>query len=203
MNFFMSEEHSMQIKRVTRIVPALIFASLLLGGPISGSYKAQAAEQAAAAQQQGESNVYKGKVLGVSKKAKSIAIEVDGKSEMVKFDDNTKGMEFAKEGEGAVIKFEERGGDRIASAIKPKLVKLPEGVTEMQTDELAKLVAMGPEAGNYLLVDSRPASRYNEAHIPTAVSLPVGKMEQAGDSALPGDVKLKNTMLVFYCGGPT
>lgn len=189
------------IKKYTRMVPVLVFASLLVGGPVAMAPKAIAAEQAAA--QQEEANVYKGKVLGVSKKAKSIAIEVNGKSEMVKFNDQTKGMEFAKEGEGAVIKFEERGADKIATVIKPKLVKLPDGVVEMQTDELAKLVAMGPAAGNYFLVDSRPASRYHEAHIPTAVSLPVGKMAQTGAAYLPGDAKLENTMLVFYCGGPT
>ena len=190
------------MKKYRRLVPVLVFASLLVGGPATLAPQAMAAEQAAT-QQQENKNVYSGKVLGVSKKAKSIAIEVSGKSEMVKFDDQTKGMEFAKEGEGAVISFEERSGDKIATVIKPKLAKLPEGVTEMKTDELAKLVAMGPDAGNYFLVDSRPASRYNEAHIPTAVSIPVNKMEESGAASLPGDAKLKNTMLVFYCGGPT
>lgn len=183
-----------------RLVPALVFASLLIGGPMVIAPTVKAAEPAAAQQ---EKNVYSGKVLGVSKKAKSISIEVGTKSEMVNFDDKTAGMEFAKEGEGAVIKFEERGGDKIATEIKPKVVKLPAGVVEMQTDELAKLLAMGPEAGNYYLVDSRPTPRYNEAHLPTAVSLPVTKMEETGAANLPGDARLKNTMLVFYCGGPT
>jgi hypothetical protein len=184
-----------------RLVPALIFASLLVGGPMVMAPTVKAAEPAAAQQQ--NKNVYEGKVLGVSKKAKSISIEVGTKSEMVKFDDKTTGMEFAKEGEGAVVAFEERGGEKVATEIKPKVVKLPAGVVEMKTDELAKLVAMGPEAGNYFLVDSRPAPRYNEAHLPTAVSLPITKMEETEAAYLPADAKLKNTMLVFYCGGPT
>lgn len=188
-------------KQYRRLVPALVFASLLIGGPMIAAPASSAAEPAAAQQQ--NKNVYAGKILGVSKKAKSISIELDTRSEMVKFDDKTTGMEFAKEGEGAVIAFEERGGDKVATVIKPKVVKLPAGVAEMQTDELAKLVAMGPEAGNYFLVDSRPTPRYNEAHIPTAVSLPVPKMEETGATYLPGDAKTKNTMLVFYCGGPT
>lgn len=184
-----------------RLVPVLVFASLLVGGPMIIAPVVKAAEPAAAQQQ--NKNVYEGKVLGISKKAKSISIEVGTKNEMVKFDDKTKGMEFAKEGEGAVVQFEERGGDKIATEIKPKVVKLPAGVAEMQTDELAKLLAMGPAAGNYFLVDSRPAPRYNEAHLPTAVSLPITKMEETEAAYLPGDAKLKNTMLVFYCGGPT
>lgn len=185
-----------------RLVPALVFASLLIGGPMILAPTPVTAAEPAAAQQQSK-NVYEGKVLGISKKAKSISIEVGTKNEMVKFDDKTKGMEFAKEGEGAVIAFEERGGDKIATEIKPKVVKLPAGVTEMKTDELAKLVAMGPEAGNYFLIDSRPTPRYNEAHIPSAISLPVPKMEETGAAYLPGDAKLKNTLLVFYCGGVT
>ncbi|MFZ5761321.1 MAG: rhodanese-like domain-containing protein [Thermodesulfobacteriota bacterium] len=188
-------------KQYRRLVPALVFASLLVGGPMIAAPASNAAEPAAAQQQ--NKNVYAGKILGVSKKAKSISIELDARSEMVKFDDKTMGMEFAKEGEGAVITFEERGGDKVATVIKPKVVKLPAGVAEIESDELAKLVAMGPEAGNYFLVDSRPAPRYNEAHIPTAISLPVPKMEETGATYLPGDAKTKNTMLVFYCGGPT
>jgi len=185
-----------------RLVPVLVFASLLVGGPMVMARTVSAAEPSAT-QQQENKNIYSGKVLGVSKKAKSISIEVGAKNEMVKFDDKTTGIEFAKEGEGAVIKFEERGGDKVATEIKPKVVKLPAGVTEIQTDELAKLLAMGPEGGNYFLVDSRPTPRYNEAHLPTAVSLPVTKMEETEAASLPGDAKLKNTLLVFYCGGPT
>ena len=188
-------------KKYTRLVPVLLFASLLAGGPITGACKVQAAEQAATQQEQ--KNVLKGQVLGVSKKARTITIDVDKNPVMVKFDDNTKGLEHAKTGEGAVIAFEERDGDKIATVIKQRLVQLPQGVVEMKTDELAQLIALGPAKGNYYLVDSRPGKRFHEGHLPTAVSLPLSKMEENSGADLPAEAKASNTMLIFYCGGPT
>ena len=158
---------------------------------------------ASAAAVAAEGNVYKGKVLGVSKKAKTITIEVKKSPMMVKFDDNTKGMEHATKGHAAIIQFEMRGKDKVATVIKPKLAKLPEGVTEIKTEELAKLITDGPEKANYFLVDSRPGKRYDEGHIPTAKSIPVPELEKSASAHLPDDIKRKNTLLIFYCGGPT
>jgi len=95
------------------------------------------------------------------------------------------------------------GADRVATVIKQKLAKLPAGVTEMPVDEMAVLVALGPEKGNYFLVDSRPEARYNEGHVPTAVSIPVPKLEKLGNEAFPPSVREKKPLLVFYCGGVT
>jgi len=145
-----------------------------------------------------------GKVSGVSKKAKSISIVVGkgdkAKTMMVKFDDNTKGMEFAKKGEAAIIEYVQRDTDKYATIIKPKLAKLPEGVTEIQPAEVAALVDVGPEKGAYLLVDSRPAKRYADGHLPTAISIPVEKLKEEGETLLPKD---KDQLIVFHCGGPT
>ena len=65
------------------------------------------AVKAAPAPQAG--NVLKGKIAGKSNKAKSISITV-GKGDkartvMLKFDDATKGLQFAKKGEAAIIKY--------------------------------------------------------------------------------------------------
>ncbi len=147
-----------------------------------------------------QENSVAGQVVGVSRLAKTIQVEVGDKVEMVKFDDQTEGMQHVKVGEAAIIQFERVGNDRIARSIKPRLVKLPAGTSDISNDEVAALVAQGPAKGNYYLVDSRPSARYEEGHVPTAVSIPVPRLEKTNDALLP---KNKDTMLIFYCGGPT
>lgn len=189
----------MLLKRVLKFVPVMLLATVFVAGPVFnpkiGVSMANAAEAG--------KDVLKGKILGKSNKAKTITIEANKKPVMVKFDDDTKGLENAEKGEAAIINYKMVGKDKVATVIKPKLAKLPEGVKEMQPDELATLVAMGPQKGNYFLVDSRPTARYDEGHIPTAVSIPVAKMEKGDSAILPEDIKQKNTQLIFYCGGPT
>nr|MBF0221904.1 rhodanese-like domain-containing protein [Desulfobulbaceae bacterium] len=185
-----------------KIVAALVAMALFAGGPVLGS--AVASEGTMAVEAKKEQNVFKGKIQGVSKKAKSIAIEV-GKGEsakvmMVRFTDATVGMEFAVDGDAAIIAYEVVGKDKVATVIKPKLAELPEGVTEMHPEELMELVAMGPEKGKYLLVDSRPAPRFADGHIASSVSIPVEKMKKEGAALMPAD---KDIQLIFYCGGPT
>jgi len=82
-------------------------------------------------------------------------------------------------------------------------VKMPYKVPEHQkftNAETVKLVAMGPEKGNYTLVDARPTGAFLSGHIPTAISLPYGKFADECTTVLPQD---KDRLLVFYCGGPT
>lgn len=195
----------MKKRRVLRFVTFLVFTGVLTGGlvgsTVSGSESSGAPVVAGEKQ---EANVYKGQIAGVSEKAKSITITV-GKGDkekmvMVKFDENTKGMEFAKKGEAAIIKFEERGGEKFATVVQPKLAELPAGVSEMQPEELIGLVALGPEKGGYFLVDSRPAKRFAEGHIPSSVSIPVELLEEKGAELLPAD---KTLSLIFHCGGVT
>lgn len=188
-------------KQHRRLVPALVFAALLIGGPMVTAPVVIAAEPAAARQQ--SENIVTGSVLGVSNKAKTISIDVKGNTEMVKFNDDTKGMEHAVKGHPAIIEFTMKAGEKVATVVKPKLAELPPGVTMISTDEVAALVSKGPEAGNYFLVDSRPPRRYDQGHIPTAVSITLPKLKETGAAYLPGDAKLKNTLLIFYCGGPS
>lgn len=82
---------------------------------------------------------------------------------------------------------------------------LPKGVTVISTDELKALIAKGPEAGNYLLFDSRPASRFHAATIPTSIMLPdteMVKLDKEG-KAHPLLGQDKNKLHIFWCGGPT
>jgi rhodanese-related sulfurtransferase len=191
----------MQNKQLRRWLPFLLFTGLLVGSPnLSGSL-ALAADPAPQAAK--NANTFAGKVTGKSNKAKTITIEVKGKNEFLKFDDKTAGIEHAVVGEASIIAFEMRGADRFATSVKPKLATLPEGVKEIKVDELAKLIAVGSDEANYVLVDSRPAARYHEGHIPTAISIPETVMKKTGAAFLPGDAKINNTQLIFYCGGPT
>lgn len=118
---------------------------------------------------------------------------------MVKYDDATKGMEHAKDGEAAIITFERRGQDTIATDIKPKLATLPAGIKEIQPEELIPLVESAPK-GSFVLIDSRPSKRYEDGHIPGAISIPADDIGTKGAALLPTD---KKTSLIFYCGGIT
>ena len=146
-------------------------------------------------------NVFKGKIAGKSNKAKTISITVGkgdkAKTVMLKFDDATKGLEFAKKGEAAIIKYEMKGKDKFATVIKPKLAKLPPGVTEIKTEELSELYESGTDM---VVIDARPASRYAQAHLPNAISVPVPKLNKEKEAVLQAN---KEQLLVFYCGGPT
>ena len=56
-----------------------------------------------------------------------------------------------------------------------------------------------PMPEGVMLIDSRPRRpKYDEGHIPMAISIPESKFEQMRDM-LPAD---KNALLIFYCGGP-
>ena len=63
-------------------------------------------------------------------------------------------------------------------------------------DEVARLVALGPEKGSFELVDSRPLVRYNEGHIPGAISIPYREFNEFAGK-LP---KEKDKLIIFYCG---
>ncbi len=57
-----------------------------------------------------------------------------------------------------------------------------------------------PKPENVLIIDSRPKRpKYDKGYIPTAISIPGRKFDQMAGK-LPED---KNTLLIFYCGGPT
>lgn len=191
--------------KVLRLFSVLVFAGLFAGAGVcsAGSGGADATTQANVVEKQ-DTNVFEGKIVGVSKKAKSFSIVVGKgdkeKVELVKFDDNTVGMDFANKDEAAIVHFETRGADKFAKVVEPKLAKLPDGVSEIQPEEMIGLVALGLEKGECFLVDSRPAQPFAAGHVPYSVSIPVDLMEAKGAELLPAD---KDMPLIFYCGGPT
>jgi hypothetical protein len=160
----------------------------------------------AVAAEKAEGLQVKGQVKAITNKAKTVSVKVKGKGLMLfKFNDSTKFINFKKTKEikyptAVVIKYKVEGPDNVALSIKKALISLPKGVSEIKTDEVVALVEKGPKAGNYFLVDARPATVASASHIPTAVSIPVPVLKKKGKELLPKD---KSTLLVFYCGGPT
>lgn len=63
--------------------------------------------------------------------------------------------------------------------------------------EVQALVVKSPQEGGYLLIDARPEIKFQEGHLPWAVSLPWPEIKERL-AELPQD---KGTHLVFYCGG--
>lgn len=149
----------------------------------------------------------KGKVKGFAnpKQSKTISVAVKGKGVMLfKYNDATVFKNFTSlpelTGEAVVVEYMAEGPDNVAAAITKALVKLPSGVAEIKTPEVAALVQKGPDTGNYFLADARPAKIYSKGHIPTSVSVPVTELGKQGAELLPAD---KDKPLIFYCGGPT
>ncbi len=160
----------------------------------------------AVAAEKAEDLQVKGQVKAVTNKAKTVSVNVKDKGVMLfKFNDSTKFINFTKTKEikyptAVVVKYKVEGPNNVALSIKKALISLPNGVTEIKTDDVAALVEKGPEAENYFLVDARPATVASAGHIPTAVSIPINLLEKKGAELLPPD---KNKLLIFYCGGPT
>ncbi|MCL1980790.1 MAG: rhodanese-like domain-containing protein [Proteobacteria bacterium] len=190
-------------KTFFHLLPLCLMAALLVGG--CGATKQDEQAQGPVAKASGQESgqlVYEGEITSVSERAKSISIVV-GKGEaakvmMVKFDDKTKGMNSVAKGRMAKVFYEMRGAaDAFATEVQLKLAKLPEGLTEIKTAELAQIIK---DQAKLMVYDSRPKTRYDQAHLPGAISLPLPKLEEQQAAALPKD---KNTPLVFYCGGIT
>ena len=65
---------------------------------------------------------------------------------------------------------------------------------------LVQQYAKVPQPEGAMIIDSRPGKpKYVQGHIPTAVNIPDSQFDKMTDQ-LPAD---KNTLLIFYCGGPT
>jgi rhodanese-related sulfurtransferase len=104
-----------------------------------------------------------------------------------------------KKGHEVRVEYTEREGVKTATllAVK-KAVKVAAGES-VSLDQVQKLVAMGPEKGRYFLFDSRPAPRFQEGNIPTAVNMPFPAFDKLVDK-LPAD---KHALVIFYCSGKT
>jgi Rhodanese-like domain len=137
-----------------------------------------------------------------SNKANSITVKIEEEMQLVKFTPETtvKNVPEIKNLKAPIpvrVHYKRVGEDLVATQIvaKPEIKVSKEQLAS--TEEVEKLVAMGPDKGNFTLIDSRPGIKYQEGHIPGAISIPFPKMAEMKDK-LPQD---KNRLLVFYCEG--
>lgn len=149
----------------------------------------------------------------VAYKTQSIEIKMDDAVEILRFDKDTlkvmnvqpdpanptEPLRMIKRGKEVRVEYIEKDGKKFATLVvsKPPLKVAPEKL--MITQEVEKLVAMGPEKGKYLLIDCRPAPKFMEGAIPTAVNIPYPVFEKNIDR-LPKD---KSSLIVYYCSGVT
>jgi hypothetical protein len=160
---------------------------------------------------QAADGVIRGKLVSASKEFKSLNVSVGPLVWIVKFGDDLPVKMGDKTGGTADLAALPRereiavtfsGGESAPVAVSVA-VKMPYKVPEAQViplEKMRELVAQGPAAGNYVLVDSRPGPVYAEGFIPGAVSLPYAVFKEKAAAVLPAD---KGTLLIFYCGGET
>ncbi len=154
-----------------------------------------------------EAQSIKGMISNISQKAKTIALTKSDQSFfLLKFTDETqlKGIASAKElkeGEAIIVKYTVVNGENIAASLEKAIFKLPAGIKEIKTKELADLLASGKN--DLIVIDARPTIKYDESHIRGAVSIPYSKLVKMGDDGAKLLEKYKDKHLVFYCGGST
>ena len=94
-----------------------------------------------------EAQKIKGKISNISQKAKTIALtKSDASFFLVKFTDETKlkEVESIKEftvGEAIIVNYTTVNGENIAISLEKSHVKLPAGIKEIKTRDLAELLA--------------------------------------------------------------
>lgn len=194
--------------RIVKLAPAL--AAALVASQAVAAEKPVTAKVCTNCHQPQEGTL-RGYFDNVAFKSRSIQIKFDDAVEVVRFDpkaievkagaktDPAEALREVKKGHEIKIAFVVKDGVKEATAV---YLKQPIGVPEemiIKTAEVRALVDQGPEAGKYTLVDSRPAPKYAEGYVPTAVNLPFPAFDKLTDR-LPAD---KAQLLVFYCGGPT
>jgi len=197
------------IRKGGRVAAFGALALALTAGP-AGAAKPNTMEACKICHQAAD-GVIRGKLVSVSKEFKSLNVTVGPLVWIVKYGDDLAVKMGEKAGGAADLASIPRdreiavsfsGGEAAPVAVKVA-VKMPYKVPEAQLlplEKLQELVAAGPAAGTYLLVDSRPGAVYAEGFIPGAVSLPYAAFKEKAAAVLPAD---KGTLLIFYCGGET
>jgi hypothetical protein len=176
-------EFRKEISMKRRIVFALLVTAVLCSWSLAGTVGAE--EKLPSKSHQSclkchkfdkQSNIFAGLLVGVSRKAKTIQLNVGKGNEVIYFNDATKlqnapAMNKIKKGASVKIVYYKKDGKNLAKDVEVKKgLKVPKEKLA-SVEEVAKLVAMGPEKGKYVLLDGRPPKFFNEGHIPTAKSM--------------------------------
>ncbi len=150
-------------------------------------------------------DLVRGSLVSVSEKFKTIQVAVGNVVWVINYGDDIKvsgaeklaGIQKDKE-VGVRFSGTEKSPQAVSISVKPPAKVADEKLVSVE--EMAKLTDMGPANGNYVLIDSRPVPRYNEGHIPHALSMPLDKFDELKEKILP---KEKDKLVIFYCGGVT
>jgi len=82
----------------------------------------------------------------------------------------------------------------------PKVAKADWQFHDIVDVKFVQQYAKMPKPANVMLIDSSPKKgKFDKGSIPTAISIPDSKFAKMTDK-LPKD---KNTLLIFFCQGPT
>ncbi len=196
-------------KGLAAVFVAAILAIVIAGPPVVSAAEDKLPSKADAsclkchADYEKTANLLAGKLVDVAIKAGTIQLQIDKDMEVIHFDDSTElrnapaFKEIPKQ-ESVRITYFKKNGKNFA-----KLVEVKKGIEVPKdqlagVEEVANLVAKGPEAGKYILLDSRPDNLFNEGHIPTAVSMPLFAFDKLAETVLP---KNKDIVQIYYCSG--
>src|SRR5512144_483518 len=196
---------------------ALSMAAALVaaGGGVASAQSSAPAKpvmpQVCATCHQPQAGSVRGLFENVAFKSGSLQLRIDAHTEIVRFDPQslkvvdsgatkpTEALRDIAKGREARIEYAEQDGQKIATLIAFK------GPVQVPADrligyaEVERLVALGPEKGQYTLIDSRPPARVQEGTIPTAINLPYPAFDKFVDR-LPQD---KDRLTIFFCQGVT
>ncbi len=142
----------------------------------------------------------------------SFQVKIDDAIEVLRFDKATLKVKSAepgpslgetlkaiRKGHEVRVEYQEKDGVKVAQVLSVKPPVSLDLKDTISLAELERLVALGPEKGGYFLVDCRPAPRFQEGSIPTAVNLPFPAFDQNVDK-LPAD---RHARIIYYCSGKT
>ena len=160
---------------------------------------------------QAADGVVRGKMVSASGEFKSLNVTVGPLVWIVKYGADLKVKEGEKISGADALKTIPRDreiavtftGDEKSPLAVQVAVKQPYKVAAeklITVEKMRELVAQGPEAGKFTLIDSRPGPVYAEGFIPGASSLPYAAFKEKAATVLPAD---KGALLIFYCGGET
>jgi len=144
-----------------------------------------------------------GKMVDIAHKSKTLQLGIDKDMEVIFFDDrtvvkNVPGIKDIPKGESIRVTYDKRQGKVYAKEIEVKKgLEVPKDKLST-VEEVAALVALGPEKGKYVLLDGRPGSNFDQGHIPTAKKMPFFMFDELKDKLLPQD---KEVLQIYYCSG--
>ena len=141
--------------------------------------------------------IVKGRIINIVHKVPMIAIKGTKGVALMRYRYDAEGLDHAYKGMYAVVTAHPSKSGLIADSILPDLATMPPGVEEISVLELLSLFRTSP--ADFNLIDVRPANEYAEAHIATAVSVPLTLLQEKKESALPVASNHSGNTLIFYC----